>query len=1115
MVRICCGRQGSGKTSQILQSIAALAGTERIFLCVPEQFTYEAERMLFDVLDTNGIMHVQVVSLQRLATIICGKTPLKDRTILTREGKGLIVKRIVDENESELRLFRGVSDKTGFLDRVMAFVGELKENAISAELLERVAERETDGTLKEKLSDIGMIYRRYEEILSRDYIDPQDYLSECAQYALNDPELKGSRFFFDGFHTFDRSAYPLIEAVMAVSASCEIGLTFDTDAFFSVSADTLRQLQDCAERANRACELIAMGNKHTQTEAISYLEAHFSDAEACAYRQPSNGIALMRCTTKENEIACAAAEILRLVREEGYRFSDIALIVPDLDGYAEMIDDAFTQKEIACFIDRRKPIIFSSPVRAFLFLVSMTDRKMSGTELIAFAKTGFSDISDEECMIIENYALECGIKGSMWEKEFTRNNAGDGYDLFCLNEIREKLVQPVLAVREAVKGVPDMRQYCEQLNNALTACGFREKISACSERFASSGDYETANTYAQIYNKLLSVLEQTYDFFGDESLSPQEFHDMLAYALTGASVGIIPSTIDKVTVGDVRRSRAGNVKVMFVLGANEGMLPADTSDQGILSDDEKEAVRVKGLDLIQSADYNRAKEEFLIYTLLSKPSEQLYVSRFATDQDGESYAASSVYERIEELFPNCRILTDEPTDADEELHMISDRHGALTHLSANLSARAAQEERDPRFDLLYDDIFRYFSETQAAKLELIRRGLLFDNSAVIEDSALYSKAMPLPVSLSVSRLEKYTACPFSFFAEYLLRPTPRKEHAVKNTDIGSVLHKTVELYSRRILDRTVDPQSVTPQEISRISRAITEQVIAEYSAGLFAQISKSPYLRTKLMRASEAAISEITRQLNRSDFMLTESEAKFRFDGTYQPICADIEGYGKVYLQGVIDRIDTYEKNGSRYVKVIDYKTGARDFDLTKAYYGLSLQLPVYITAATAQDEASRAAGVFYFRIKPPMVKIKKESSDDDIAKQIRKDFALRGITVRDMEIIKAMDNEAEHESFLANVTLNKNGTLRESDSLIDPAVFDSLLKRTKQNIETAAKEMLSGQIGITPYRYGKNEIPCTYCKHKGLCKFSESFGANCYREIRKKKAAELYAKMQETEGEL
>ncbi|MFA0815191.1 MAG: PD-(D/E)XK nuclease family protein [Anaerofustis sp.] len=1113
MIRILCGRQGSGKTEQILRHAAALPRTQRIYLTVPEQFTFETERMLFDVLGTEGILHIRVVSLQRLASLIGAKTPLKNRTVLTQEGKALIVKHIVDESTELLRMFRGVSGKAGFLDRVVSFVGELKENAVSSVTLMRLAEQENNGTLKGKLGDLALIYRRYEEILSRDYIDPQDYLSECAQYVSSDDEIRGSAFFFDGFYTFDRSVYPLIEAVMAAADSCEIALTFGEDSFFSVTADTLRSLQECAQRVVQPCEVIALGDKYTQNEAIAFAESHLMTYEPAEFRVQTESVCLIRSRDADAEIETVASEILRLAREGHYRFSDISVIASDLEAYAQQIEEVFSRKEIACFIDRRKQIIYSSPVRAFLFLIAMTDRQINTTELIAFAKTGFSDISDDECMLLENYVLECGIKGSMWEKEFVRNNAESSYDLGVLEEIRNKLLQPVLAVREAVAGASDMKGYCKSLHSALDEWGLREKIQTCSAAFAKDGDYETANTYAQIYNQLLAVLDQTYDFFGSEQLSAREFHDMLAYALGQSTVGIIPSVIDKVTVGDVRRSRAGNVKVLFLLGANEGLLPFDTSDQGILSDEEKESVRVKGLQLLRSGSYNRAKEEFLIYTLIAKPSERLYVSRFLKDRDGEECQPSFVYERIAELFPNARIRTDEAADPSEELAQLDDRHIALLRLGRNLSERKTQKDHSDVSDPLYDDVYRYFSAEEPEKAAFLMRGLSFDNAAAVTDADLLREAMPLPVSLSVSRLETYAACPFRFFAEYLLHPTQRRQHEVRSTDIGSVLHKIVELYSSKILDHSVDVSAVTPNELSDLSAAITEQVLAQYSAGLFSQISKSPYLRKKLLRAAQAAVAEITRQLSRSDFMLTETEAKFRFGEKYQPICADIEGVGKVYLQGIIDRIDTYESGGTNYVRVIDYKTGSRDFDLTKAYYGLSMQLPVYISAATQQGDSGTAAGVFYFRIKPPMVKISRELSEEDIARRLRKEFALRGIAVRDLDIIKAMDNEAEHDSFLANVSMSKDGTLRGSDSLIEPELFDALLRRTQQTVEESAKKLLGGTISVTPYRYGKREIPCDWCSYRPVCKFSEGFSANGYREIRKKKAEELYAVLDHEKG--
>ena len=1109
MINVICARQGGGKTTNIMELIKQIPKNEQAFLIVPEQSTYENERMLFDRLAVNGLMNVQVMSLQRLAYRVAETTPLKNKTILTQEGKGLILKHVIDETMPSLKIFRGVSEKVGFLDQMMEFIDELKKNTVQTEDILHLCETEKDGTLQEKLTDIHKIYTRYNDILSRDYIDQQDYLIACAQYVKNNDALKGSHFFFDDFHSFDNAAYPLLEALMKSAASCYFTLTYDDDDLFFVTSDTFRKLKQTAENAGRPFERIILTGKHSSPDDLVFLEKSLMDLDDVFYAGSDNSVRLHKADTIDSETERVAAEIDRLIREETYRYYDIAVIVSDLDKYAPVIEDVFDRHNIPYFIDQRKPIIFSSPVKAFLFLISMLERNISGSEIIAFAKTGFSDITDEEIMLIENYASEFGIKGGMWQKDFTRNNYEESYDLTYINEIRVRLMAPILEMKRIMHPYENTKEFCANLYRFLDEWGFRERIDSYVAAFADNSDYELSNAYAQIYNKILTVIEQTYDFFGeDDSIEPKQFHQMLTYAFISSNIGIIPATPDRINIGDIKRSRAGNVKALFMLGANEGMFPSESRDAGILSEDEKLRIQDKGIELVQTAGYNRKKELFLIYTLLTKPSEYLYLSRFIYDRAGDEYEPSFLFERVCTLFPSLSVQTDTIQTFEDETKLITDKGSALSRLTANLSDRKYTEEHDPKSDRLYDDIYLFFKTHDPLRLKMLEEGLSFTNTEKITDMRTYREAVNVPLSLSISRLEKYAACPFSFFAQYLLHPEPRREHAVYNTDIGTVLHAVVERYSQMILQKEIEIDVITDAEADKITNAIAQEVLSEHASGLFSQIVQSRYLTAKLLRAASSAVREITRQLKRSDFLLSETEARFRFDGTLQPICVSIEGYGDVYIQGIIDRIDTYESDGKKYVKIIDYKTGSRDFDLTKAYYGLSLQLPVYMQACTDTENKVDAAGVFYFKIRPPMIKIDKETDGATIKSLIQQHFALKGITLNNLSIIRAMDNEADDSSFIGNVTINKNGNLRKNDSLIDAETFRALLDKTNTHIKDLSKRILDADISITPYYYDHKEIPCTWCDFKSLCKFSEEFGSNCYRSVRKRKADEIYEQL-------
>lgn len=1106
MVNIIYGRLGTGKTDFMIDQIKHLDKDKKIYWVVPEQYTYENERMLLDRLSVNGMMHIQVVSLQRFASMIASKTALKHKTMLTQEGKGLIVKRVIDELSPSLSVFKGVADKYGFLDHVTQFLEELKKNTITVEQITALAETGTPSAMKDKLSDIHKIYSRYNEILSDSYIDQHDLLISCCQNLSANQIISDACFFFDGFHSFDRSSYVFMEFLMRYAEECTFTLTYDTEDYFAVTADTFAKIRQCAENAGKDFNAVCLRKHQTAAMDLLFLEQHFLGYEDVRFNAEASSVELYCADSIYSEVENTAASINRFVRLNGWRFSDVAVITADMELYSPIIEEVFETYDIPIFMDKRKEIIFSSPIKAFLFLISMADKTYSTYEILAYAKTGFSDIADEDTQIIENYVLEFGIKGTMWEKTFVRNNTEKGYDLEQINDIRKRLINPVLQMRETVKSYENTAEFCEKLYGYLNVSGFNAKITALVNRFSENEDFEAANTYAQIYNKIILILDQAHDFFGEDKIDPEQLHDMFAYAFVSSSVGVIPSAIDRVSIGDILRTRGGKVKAIFILGANEGMLPSSESDTGLFTDEEKQMMRLNGIELIDTSAYKRQKELFLIYTLLCKPSEKSILSRFIKDRDGEDHEASFIFERIRDIMPESQA-----DDQFSQIDRLIDPNGAFYRLAENLSERIYESGHEERFDSIYDDVYLYYNEQEAwqAQMQALRDGLRFDNGEEIKDIVQYEAAIREPLIASITMLEKYAACPFSFFAQYLIKPQERREQSIRNTDIGSVLHKIVEVYSTMILEKKIEPSAVEAGELSDIVAGITESVLGEYSSGLFAQISKSRYLKVKLLRAAESAVAEITRQLNISDFLLTETEAKFRFHEKYQPICVDIDGYKKVYVQGIIDRIDTYEFAGRKYAKIIDYKTGAREFDISKAYYGLSLQLPVYMKAELDNaEEPMNAAGVFYFRIKSPLVRITKDTDEDSIKELIRKDFQLKGITVKNLDIIHAMDKNASDNSFIANVSVKKDGSLKENNTLIDAETFYALLHKTQYNIANTAKNILSGKADITPYRYNTKEIPCTYCKFKGFCKFSEEFSANRYINLRKQKSEEMFDKI-------
>ncbi len=1087
---IILGRQGTGKTYEMYRRIKALPRDARVYIVVPEQFTFAAERNVFNALGVSAAADIGVVSMNRLAAGICAENGAAAPKVLSEEGKALIVKYMIGRRLTELDVFRGVASSGGFADDVTALLSEIKRNALSgADLV--APGGAFDNQLKRKLSDMKLLYDSYTAILGDEYTDQDEFLSVAASFVPASAAVRETYFFFDGFYTFDRSAYSFIEALAEAARGVTFTLCADeNDDDFAVTAATAEELTKCAGAAGVRRTLHE--GRHNSPPAIDFIEKNVLSPEVTPYEGKTDSVALFAAADIYAEAAWAAARIIELVRDGGCRYGDIAVTVADMPLYEPVLEDVFTQAGIPFFADMRRRVVFSSPVKALLFLTGLGEN-VTTADIIAFSKTGFAGVSGDEAALMENYAREFGVKGGMWLKDLSFNNIRQTYDLDAVNDIRRRIIAPVALFRERMREQRTAGEYAEAIYYYLEETGFSQRIRDYCDSFQQAADYETANTYAQIYNKITAVLAQMKRFLADTEISVGALHEILSYSLGVCDVGVIPAAPDRVNVGDVVRSRASGVKAMFIMGANEGMLPAAVSPGGILSDADKAALKENGVEFIDTADYKREKESFILYTLLTKPSQKLFVSRFDMSADGENtaYMPDRLFDKLTEMFPE-NICTAGRFDG------VISPETAFAAMTADYSQRPFRLEpagNEDVYDAVYDcfrDDERYSYYTAAADAALD-----YSNEAVIKNREAFTKALQAGAALSVTRLERYAACPFSFFTEYILYPQKRVENKPDELDTGSVLHEIIQKYSELIMAGRIDPKSAGEELITDTVSALTDEVCASFKAGRYERVRYSDYLRKKLRRSAAVAAIQITEQLKYSDFLIEEAEAQFKFKKKYVPICIETAENEKIFIEGKIDRIDSCVIGERKYARIIDYKTGSKDFDITKTYFGLSLQLPVYIRAYTDNNADSSPGGVFYLRLKPKMVSIKNEAELSAVAVKVKENFRQNGIALKDLRVIKAMDNLAESGSYIEGVKF-QSGEPVESQNVTDSEGFRLILKKTEENITAFYKRMRHADIAIAPYRIrsSPDDTGCRYCKYGDICKFSEDFPGNKYRDI-------------------
>ena len=1104
MITLITGRQGTGKSYKVTEMIRQASQNGRVILIVPEQFTYESEKNILNQLGTECTMNISVYSLRRLASAIASESSLSRVSLLSQEGRRLTVKNILTNPSCELRVYSNVSGMSGFAEQILEIITEFKSQGLTPDELEKLLETDISPSFRKKLADIISIYRMYSLKLDAGRTDEEDFLALAGGMAAECSILKGTVVFIDGFSFFSGSEFEFISKIIAASESAAVALPGGSDEFFEASDQAAESVKKLAQEISREIKIIRLTEKVNSSPAVRFIEKNIMNYNDVFYEGINNEVFAYEAEDTEDEVIYAASCISVLIRR-GMRYKDIAVCC-DLKIYENKINEIFARYDLEYFIDSRRSIIFSAPVKALLFIVSMTEPSFTVQDIIAFAKSGFSALSSEEYMLLENYTLEYGIKyASSWQVRFTQDADGS-YDLEKINEIKDRLQAQIQGIRDSLSGYSDVRDFCIRLCRYMSSSGFEAVISSAAEEFRKNGQYETANTYAQIYNKIISVTEQLHDHFGSEKLSPKALYDMLSFAFSGSGVGIIPSTVDKISIGDISRMQAGNAKAVFSLGANEGMYPY-ASKISILTDDDRNAARRNGLKLLSSNDYSRRQNSFLIYSLLSKSEQYLFVSRHIKDDNGEPVQPAVLFERLLEIMPFS------PESGDEVLLRKMSAPKASFYMIADSGRFSEKRTKDDENTELYGRIIGYYKENRLFENELntLNTGHSFTNKELIRDLSSYYQAIGQPYRASVSTLEKYASCPFAFFAEYILRPKQRRERSIKRTDIGSILHKVIENFSKQIMSGEIPLQPADTAKIHSAAEEIAQSVFSQYTSQLPAESSRSSYLFGRLAKASKTAAEEIVRQLSLSDFRIAKTEAHFSQDSDFSPISV-MTDFGEVLIRGTIDRIDINETDSGRSARIIDYKTSGQDFDIVRTLHGLSVQLPVYMKAAAENEQDLNGAGMFYFRLMQNPVRIKKEMSESETAQEIQKAFRLNGITVNDLDLILAMDKNAESGSFIENVSI-KNGAVQDNMHVFDEETFAAIIEHTHKMVRKHAEGILKADISISPACY-KSQTACRYCDYKSLCKFSEELSGNRMRYFSSKNKQELIQSLKENGSE-
>ncbi|KNF09410.1 ATP-dependent helicase/deoxyribonuclease subunit B [Gottschalkia purinilytica] len=1118
-LRYILGRSGVGKTHRVLQEIKYRLeenDTNKLILLVPEQFTLQAEADLISKMNLDGIMRVEVLSFQRLGYKVLNEVGGIKKSTINELGKIMILRKLFEENSGNLSVFKKGFNQEGFLKNFCSLISEFKRNSVSIEILQgRIDSFERDNMLKKKLQDITLIYEKFNEYLDGRYTDEDDKLNLVIEKLEISKYFEDAEIWIDGFGTFSSQEYKILEKLFLKARKVNISLTLDVNDkskdydLFEPTLDTYRRIRKLASENNiEETKTVVEKDYNGKSDELIHLESEFFSYPYKRYKKEVEHLRIFSGLNQYTEIENVAIDIISLVRDKEYRWRDISVVCNSLDMYSPTIKRVFSEYGIPHFLDEKRSIMSNCIIKFLVSSLEVVSRNFRYEDIFKCVKTGLSDLTKEEYEKLENYVLEYGIKGNTWLEEFKYGDEKEE-----INEIKNKFIAPFVNLKNKLKSKNKIIDLTRYVFEFLTEMNIENKINDLIETQKLKGNLEYVNENTQIWNTIMEVFDQLVEILKDSNISLKEYIKILESGLNNYEIGIIPPTMDQVLIGNLERSRSQDIKALFVVGVNDGILPSGFSDGGIILDDEKVIMKESGIEIYSDNQTKVKEERFSIYSAFTKPSKYLYISYALGDLEGRALRPSTLIDRFKKIY-NIKIESDVVKTSENNLKLISRPNPTFKYLAENIRENL---DGNPIDDIWWDVYNWYYNNKDwNEKRKLVIDGLFHSNQE--ENIGEYSNSLyDLPFRSSISRLEAFANCPFSHFINYGLKPKERKEYSLKMPDVGTLFHNSIEEFSKELTLENLNWSEIDKAKSDELVEKVLDKMIDDFQNGVLLSTNRYKYLVNKLKRVSKRALWVLTEHLKNGEFIPLQHELIFgeSKESKIPPIIITLPNGEEIKLEGRIDRVDMLNGEDGSFIKVIDYKSGNKRFSLSDVYYGLQIQLIVYMDAVLSnKDKLVKnevyPAGAFYFKIDDPMVQT-DEDNIQNIEDEIHRKLKMDGLVLKDINVIKALDStiDAGVTSKIIPVSLKKDGEPSKSSSVFEKEDLDNLINHVKNLIGEIATQILKGKIKIEPCKNG-DKISCEYCQFDSICQFDTSFEDNEYKLIKKLKNEEVLEKIKE-----
>lgn len=1085
MLKLIMGRAGTGKTTYIRRELARRAreGESGMLLLVPEQFSFACEKELLLELGERDAARVEVLTFTRLIDVVAKEYGEMAGGAVSDSERVVMMSLALEAVQDRLRVYTRNLQSAGMVSSMLQMAGELTACSVETEQLEQIAGEIPKGMLREKLSDLALISGAYNALLAQHYQSAADGMTWLWRMLGNHPFFFGKTVALDAFHGFTTQEFQILKRILAQAETVYVSLCAPADekekglSVFSPILETAEKLKRLArESGAKVASPVALRKSYrTDSPALNALEQGLFTPCAGTLAQPDPAVTLFEAVSPRKACDYIARTAKKLMRTKGVRCRDMAVIARSVSAYRGELQSAFVQYGVPVFEDDRQPVASQPLMQMILNAFAILDTNFDSDAVLAYLKTGLTGHTVDDVSEVENYTILWSIDHRRWLEEWENHPGGfetsfskrQKAQLDCVNRVRRETVLPLLAFKKACENATG-KEIAAAAYRLLEETGAPKHLRALAMRLEEQGKGALALEQGRIWDLLMKLLDQMAGALQDRVATPRRFGELLRLVIESQDLGHIPEGLDNVAVGSADRMRPVGAKIVFLLGANEGEFPGSFGQEGVFSSAERKKLKDAGLELFEDREQLAVKERFWAYLAMSAPSEALYVTWSLTDRSGAAQSPSALVRECRRLLPECPVLHQEE---EADLERVEGKKTAF--------ALAAERWKEP--SVFSSTLKAYFEKDDAykSKCAAVERAarqipLRFEEAKNAE--ALFGKDM----MVSASRVETFYHCPFQYFVKFGLNAKPRRVAQLDPMQSGTIIHYVLEQMLREYGGAGLG--DVTAGE----RRSRVEQYLHEYlenEMGIRQELgARFDYLFRRLADTIAAVIEQMAREFQQSLFEPAAFEMNIGREGDVEPLTLELPDGGTLALRGQIDRVDVLETDKGTYLRVVDYKSGAKQFLLSDVLYGLNMQMLLYLVCVCRNGKGRFAhaipAGVLYMPAKRSLPTMERGAGETEIEKEHARDFKMNGMVLEDETVLRGMERRMEGAFIPAKMTQSKGMT----GTLITAAQLGRLTEKLEGLLREMGQTLHAGGISPYPVAGAGYSDTCKWCDYKTVC---------------------------------